>query len=65
MLKCFINKLKADDYKRLAIWHNLKNMKVIAFDIDGTLLHRTIDKIKGRKADASSNGRSLYFRPNL
>lgn len=38
---------------------------MIAFDVDGTLLHRTVDQEKGVKEDARSNGRFLYYRPHL
>ena len=40
-------------------------IKVIAFDVDGTLLHRTVDQEKGVKEDARSNGRFLYYRSHL
>lgn len=39
--------------------------RIIVFDIDGTLLHRTTEKIKDKHPHFSSNGRSIYLRPHL
>jgi hypothetical protein len=39
--------------------------KVFVFDIDGTLIHRTVNKIKNVKHEFQSNGRYIYLRPQL
>lgn len=40
-------------------------IKVIVFDIDGTLLYRNSRKLPNQQHDATVNGRYIYFRPYL
>jgi hydroxymethylpyrimidine pyrophosphatase-like HAD family hydrolase len=42
-----------------------KLIKVIVFDIDGTLLHRTVEKLANIQHHYSSNGRYIYLRPQI
>lgn len=43
----------------------LQPKKVFIFDIDGTLLHRDINKLNHLPYHFKSNGRFIYLRPNL
>ena len=42
-----------------------KLKKIVVFDVDGTLLHRTFDQIKGKHHFGKVNNRFIYFRPYL
>jgi FMN phosphatase YigB (HAD superfamily) len=43
----------------------MKLNKILVFDVDGTLLHRTREKIANLAHDFTSNGTAIYLRPNL
>ena len=43
----------------------LNMVKVVVFDVDGTLLHRHTKKVNGIKHNATVNGRYIYYRPYL
>ena len=50
-------------FNSLFIMQKLK--KIVVFDVDGTLLHRTFDQIKGKHHFGKVNNRFIYFRPYL
>ena len=43
----------------------MKLNKILVFDVDGTLLHRKIEKIANLAHDFTSNGTAIYGKTNV